>query len=70
VVAPAAAGNLRFFPGDGVAPNASTLNFAAGQTRANNAIAMLASSGSGTVALRNSSTASVNVVIDVNGYFE
>lgn len=69
-VAPAAAGNLRFFPGDAVAPNASTLNFTAGRTRANNAIVMLASSGSGTLAVRNSSTASVDVVIDVNGYFE
>jgi hypothetical protein len=69
-VTPAAAGNLRFFPGDGTAPNASTLNFGAGQTRANNAIVMMASSGSGTFALRNSSSASVHVVIDVNGYFE
>jgi hypothetical protein len=68
-VTPLAAGNLRFFPGDGTAPNASTLNFTTGQTRANNAIVMLASSGSGTFALRNSSTASVHVVIDVNGYF-
>jgi len=69
-VAPPAAGNLRFFPGDGTPPDASTLNFGAGQTRANNAIVMMASSGSGTFALRNSSTASVHVVIDVNGYFE
>jgi len=69
-VTPAAAGNLRFFPGDGTAPNASTLNFAPGQTRANNALVMLASSGSGAFALRNSATASVDVVIDVNGYFE
>jgi hypothetical protein len=69
-VTPAAVGNLRFFPGDGVAPNASTLNFTAGVSRANNTIVMLASSGSGTLAVRNSSTASVHVVIDVNGYFE
>jgi hypothetical protein len=69
-VAPAAAGNLRFFPGDGTAPNASTLNFTAGQTRANDAVVMLASSGSGTIALKSSSTAAVHVVIDVNGYFE
>ena len=34
------------------------------------AIVSLASSGSGTFILRNSSTASVHVVIDVNGYFE
>jgi hypothetical protein len=70
VATPLAAGNLRFFPGDGAAPNTSTLNFAPGVTRANNAIVMMASSGSGTVALRNSSTASVDVAIDVNGYFE
>jgi hypothetical protein len=69
-VTPPAVGNLRFFPGDGTAPNASTLNFLAGQTRANNAIVMLASSGSGTLGLRNSSSANVHVVIDVNGYFE
>jgi hypothetical protein len=30
----------------------------------------MASSGSGAFALRNSSTASVHVVIDVSGYFE
>jgi hypothetical protein len=69
-VAPPAVGNLRFFPGDGTAPNASTVNFGAGQTRANNAIVMLASSGSGTFGVRNSATAGVDVVIDVNGYFE
>jgi hypothetical protein len=69
-VAPGAAGNLRFFPGDGAAPDASALNFNAGQTRGNNAVVMLASSGSGTLGVRNGCTASVHVVIDVNGYFE
>jgi hypothetical protein len=69
-VAPTAAGHLRFFPGDGTPPNASALNFNAGQTRANNAIVMMASSASGTFGFRNSSTASVHVVVDVNGYFE
>jgi hypothetical protein len=69
-VTPAAAGYLRFFPGDGTAPNTSTVNFAAGQTRANNAVVILASSRSGTLALENSSAAAVHVVVDVNGYFE
>jgi hypothetical protein len=69
-VAPGALGNLRLFPGDGVAPNASALNFAAGNTRSNNAIIMMASSGSGTFAFANFSAANVHVVIDVNGYFE
>jgi hypothetical protein len=70
VVTPGAAGNLRLFPGDASAPNTSTLNFGAGQTRANNAIVMMASSGSGTIAVHNAAAASVDVVIDVNGYFE
>jgi hypothetical protein len=69
-VTPATVGNLRLFPGDGVAPEASSLNFTPGQTRANNAVVMLASSGSGTLAIRNSSAADVHVVIDVSGYFE
>jgi hypothetical protein len=69
-VSPAAAGNLSVYPGDATAPNASTLNFVAGLTRANNAIIRMASSGSGTFALRNASTANVHLVIDVNGYFE
>ena len=63
-VTPSAAGNLTFFPGT------STLNFATGKTRANNAIVRLASSSSGTLVFRNSSATSVHVVIDVSGYFE
>jgi hypothetical protein len=64
-------GNLRFFPGDSVAPNASALNFSVGQTRANNALVMLASSGSGTLALRSTTAGlSVHVVVDVSGYFQ
>jgi hypothetical protein len=63
-VAPAAQGSLSFFPG------IPTVNFIRGETRANNAVVALASSGSGTFTLRNSSAASVHVVVDVNGYFE
>jgi hypothetical protein len=70
VANPPAAGHLRFFPGDGTPPTASTVNFAAGQTRANNAIVMLASSGSGSFGFGNYATLGVNVVIDVNGYFQ
>jgi hypothetical protein len=70
VAGPPAQGHLRFFPGDGTPPTASTVNFAPSQTRANNAIIMLASSGSGTFGFRNYASASVDVVIDVSGYFE
>jgi len=70
-VNPPALGNLTLFPGDGTAPLASALNFSAGRTRANNAIVKLASSGSGTLAVRNSTPAlSVHVVVDVVGYFQ
>ncbi len=70
-VNPPALGNLTLFPGDGTAPLASALNFSAGRTRANNAVVKLASSGSGALAVRNSTpTHSVHVVVDVVGYFQ
>jgi hypothetical protein len=70
VTGPAAAGNLKAFPGDGIAPAASLLNFSAGQTRANNAIVLLATDGSGVLAVQNGSTGSLHFVLDVNGYFQ
>jgi hypothetical protein len=64
-------GHLRFFPGNASPPIAATLNYSAGQTRANNAIIMLASSGTGSLAFKSYTPAgAVHVVIDVNGYFE
>lgn len=62
-VTPSARGHLSFRPGT------SALNFSPGQTRANNAIVAL-TPGAGTLVCGNSSTASLHVVIDVNGYFE
>jgi hypothetical protein len=71
VVGAPQSGHLRFFPGDGLAANTAALNFGAGQTRTNNAILMLASSGTGTLAVQNyTGSALLNVVLDVNGYFE
>jgi hypothetical protein len=66
----AAAGHLVLYPGTASRPLASTINFAAGQNRANNAIIVLADDGSGTVSVFNSAAGAVHVVIDVNGYFE
>jgi hypothetical protein len=64
-------GYLRLFPGDGSAPVTSNLNFGPGQTRANNAIVTLASSGTGTITLQSGApTQPLQVVIDVNGYFQ
>jgi hypothetical protein len=69
VIAAAAAGDLRFFPGNAPAPNTSTVNFGLGATRANNAILMLASSGTGTTAVQNDAPAAVHFLLDVTGYF-
>jgi hypothetical protein len=71
VVAAPQSGDLRVYPGNATGSNASALNFSAGQTRANNAILMLASSGTGTFVIQNdSATASVQVIVDVGGYFQ
>ena len=70
VVAGSTAGNVVVYPGDLAAPGTSTVNFAAGQTRANNAIVGLATNGAGTVAVKNRAAAAVHLVVDVNGYFQ
>ena len=70
VTQPAAVGSFRFFPGDGVPSAATTIAFPAGRTRANNAILMLSSSGSGTLAVRNDSAGPAHLIIDVNGYMQ
>ena len=50
-------------------PSTSTLNYVAGQTRANNAIVGL--SPSGALAVRCSqASGTAHVVLDVTGYFE
>ncbi len=69
IVGPGAAGDLRFFPGNAQAPASSTINFGPGETRANNAILMLASSGSGAFAVQNDAGAATHLIVDVTGYF-
>ena len=63
-------GHLTIYPADKTQPLASTINFNAGQTRANNAILPLSSDGTGRVNVVNGSGGTVHVVIDVNGYFQ
>src|SRR5882724_3866536 len=60
VVGPQAAGHLTAYAGDAQLPATSNLNFGAGQVRANYAIVQLADDGAGTI----------NLLVDVNGYFE
>ncbi|HEX3126149.1 MAG TPA: hypothetical protein VH394_02370 [Thermoanaerobaculia bacterium] len=65
-------GNLRVYPGDVAAPTASTMNFQAGLTRANNAMLPLSDDGMGTLGFLPSVSGSgtVHVIVDVVGYFE
>jgi hypothetical protein len=71
VVQPAEPGFLSFFAGNAPVPATSTLNFVPGDVRANNSTLALSSSGTGTVALFNSTaTQPVHVLIDVSGYFQ
>jgi hypothetical protein len=72
IVAPTGAGFLTLFPGDGPLPPTSTINFRAGQVRANNAVVPLAAGGDGSLAAFASiaGNGTVHVVLDVNGYFE
>jgi hypothetical protein len=70
VVAPGAPGHLVIYRGDGVLPGTSTINFGLGQTRAVSALLQLALDGTGGVKVHNGSTASVDLVIDVTGYFQ
>jgi len=64
-----AQGHLRLYPGGTTPPNSSSLNYPAGQTRANNAVVTLGALGDvGVQCVQGTGTA--HVVIDVNGYFE
>jgi hypothetical protein len=69
VVGPLAQGQLRIYPGNIGIPQASTVSFRAGKTRANNAMVRLATNGSGTIGVKNDSAGTVHFVLDVNGYF-
>jgi hypothetical protein len=72
VVAATADGFLIVYAGDASPPATSDLSFAAGQTRANNALVALASDGSGTLSLLPTlaGAGAVHVIVDVVGYFE
>lgn len=72
VLMPTGQGNLRFGPGGEAIPSASAINFAAGETRANNAILKLAEDGSGILRVLPfvAGGGTVDLILDVNGWFE
>jgi hypothetical protein len=70
VVAPSAPGSVLVFPAGTGATNASTVSFAAGRTRANNAQVLLSGDGLGRATVRNNAAGGLDLVVDVNGYYE
>jgi hypothetical protein len=62
-------GSLQLYRGDGPQPGTSTAAVSAGRTRANNAFVQLALDGSGTIKVQNTTTGTVDLIVDVNGYF-
>jgi hypothetical protein len=70
VTAPTFAGNLRLYPAGTAVPVVSTVNFAAGQTRANNGVIQLGEAGQVAVRAQLAGAGTVQFIIDVTGYFE
>jgi hypothetical protein len=62
-------GHLRLYPGGSPLPLTSAINYRSGQTRANNAIVTLSSTGTLSV-FCGQATGTVNLILDVNGYFQ
>jgi beta-glucanase (GH16 family) len=65
----AAAGNLRLYPADQTVPTVANINYAAGQTRANNAIVSLDDRGQ-MAAFAGQASGTVDLIIDITGYLE
>jgi hypothetical protein len=68
LVSPAAPGYLRVSP-SGVVTQSSTINFSAGQVRANNVTISLTGDPVGSLWIENGSAGTADVVVDVSGYF-
>jgi hypothetical protein len=69
VTQPTAAGHLRLYAAGTPLPVVSSINYSAGQTRANNAIATPSESGELAVWCSQAS-GTVHFILDVNGYFD
>jgi hypothetical protein len=70
VTQPTSGGNLRLFGSGEAVPTVATINYAAGQTRANNAVVKLNNSGSLSAFVGQPAGTTVHLIVDVNEYFE
>ena len=71
VVGATSAGYVQVYPANIATPTTSVVNFAAGQTRANNGVLNLATNAAGTFAIRSGLPPgqTVHVIVDLAGYF-
>jgi hypothetical protein len=65
-----AAGDLRIFPGVRPFALTSAINFSPAQIRANNQLLGLSRDGTGTFTVQLDSSGTVDLIVDVNGYFK
>jgi subtilisin family serine protease len=70
ITQPTTAGDLRLYPAGATLPLVSVINYVAGQTRANNAVVMLGIGGGMDVRCDQPTGATVQFILDVNGYFQ
>jgi hypothetical protein len=72
ILSPTAQGNVVLWPADQAKPGTSSINFGAGQVRANNGILLLATNGAGTLAAQSFLVdgGTVHLILDVAGWFE
>jgi uncharacterized protein (DUF1800 family) len=70
VTNPSAAGFVKIYPAGTAAPTTSVINFRTGQTRANNAILPLGTSGGFNAVAGIGAGNAVHLIIDINGYFD
>ncbi len=69
-IAPTGAGFFTLYPGGSAPPATATINFGAGQTRANNAVIALGPDGTIGALPFISGSGQAHLVVDVSGYFE
>jgi hypothetical protein len=63
-------GSFTFYPGNAFPLGTTNLNFSGGKTRAAASIVQLATDGSGSFGVQNSSSGANQLLVDVNGYFQ
>jgi hypothetical protein len=69
VTAPTATGNMTLFPEGATLPTVSTINYGPNRTRSNNAIVPLGPNG-GVSVYTNQGSGTVELILDVTGYFQ